>query len=212
MTSNDFSTIHVIDDRLKFWDKAQYAVKTGGQSITSVIFNAQSQSVNSHSFQIQVPSKDIVCDRRIMWSSSVVIKVVGKPAEDEVLINMGQSMALSPFPLHQLTTTMQCQINSNSLSVNTRDILAPMLKIHDRPTLNSFNATTPTHPDGAYYYYDDAYFANGTPAQNNPLSDHMNSSLNNDFVPRGSFVIDAIGSVYNPATNSVHTREGKVVL
>ena len=33
MTSNDFSTIHVIDDRLKFWDKAQYAVKTGGRAV-----------------------------------------------------------------------------------------------------------------------------------------------------------------------------------
>ena len=50
MTSNDFNTVHVIDDRLKFWDSANYAVKTGGQSITTSVFNAQSASVNSHSW------------------------------------------------------------------------------------------------------------------------------------------------------------------
>ena len=79
MSSNDFNTIHVIDDRLKFWDSANYAVKTGGQSITTSVFNAQSASVNSHSFQIQVPSKDTVIDRRIMWTSTVILKMRGTP-------------------------------------------------------------------------------------------------------------------------------------
>ena len=40
MSSNDFNTIHVIDDRLKFWDSANFVVKTGGQSITTSVFNA----------------------------------------------------------------------------------------------------------------------------------------------------------------------------
>ena len=100
MTSNDFNTIHVIDDRLKFWDSANYAVKTGGQSITTSVFNAQSASVNSHSFQIQVPSKDTVIDRRIMWTSTVVLRVDGIPVQDAKLVRMGYNFALAPFPLH----------------------------------------------------------------------------------------------------------------
>ena len=148
MTSNDFNTVHVIDDRLKFWDSANYAVKTGGQSITTSVFNAQSASVNSHSFQIQVPSKDTVIDRRIMWTSTVILKLRGTPRNGRKLVRMGYNMALSPFPLHQLCTTQQCQINANSLSVNTKDILAPILKLYDRGSLNSFNSTTPVAPDG----------------------------------------------------------------
>ena len=156
MTSNDFNTVHVIDDRLKFWDSANYAVKTGGQSITTSVFNAQSASVNSHSFQIQVPSKDTVIDRRIMWTSTVILKLRGTPANNKRLVRMGYNMALSAFPLHQLCTTQQCQINANSLSINTKDILAPMLKLYDRGSLNSFNSTTPVAPDGPYAYYDAA--------------------------------------------------------
>ena len=89
MSSNDFNTIHVIDDRLKFWDSANYAVKTGGQSITTSVFNAQSASVNSHSFQIQVPSKDTVIDRRIMWTSTVVVRVDGIPKMVQNLFEWG---------------------------------------------------------------------------------------------------------------------------
>ena len=202
MTSNDFNTIHVIDDRLKFWDSANYAVKTGGQSITTSVFNAQSASVNSHSFQIQVPSKDTVIDRRIMWTSTVVLRVDGVPEVDTKLVRMGYNFALAPFPLHQLCSTIQCQINANSLSTNVKDILPAILKLYDRPTLNSFNATTPVQPDGAYANYTDGYLGvdygcnPSIPCNNNTLADYNFGSMHNDYVPRGSFKIDRVGNTF----------------
>ena len=207
MSSNDFETVHVIDDRLKFNDKVAYAVKTGAASNTSVTFNAQSQSVNSQSYQIAVPSKETVIDRRVLWKSTVILKVVMTPDNGQYPIQWGDTVAFGCYPLHQLTSTMSCQINSNNVSVNTADILASVLKINDRASLQSYNGTTASYPDGSYYEYKDALNDTGggvwTSSANNPLGSYNVSSYDDNFVPRGSYALDAVGINYDPATGSV---------
>lgn len=202
MTSNDIQTVHVIDDRLKAYDKINFAVRTGGQQVTSNVYVAQSASVNSHSFAIQVPDKNTCVDRRILYSSTVVLKVVGVPRTDRVLIEYGYAGSLAPFPLHSLCVTQQCQINSNTISTNTRDVLYPLLVMHDRRSLIAYNSQCPTLPDGPYQKYSDGYLNQldwgldrDMPAVNNTLSDHQFSS-DSQQPNRGAFYIDAIGSTY----------------
>lgn len=209
MSSSDFKTIHIIDDRLKDVKEISYGVRTGGSSVSTVVYQAQSQSVNSMSFSIQVPSQNVVCDRRVLWTSSVVLRLIGIPKNGETLIQPGYSGALAPFPLHSLCQTQQCQINSNTISVNTRDILYPILKLHDRKSISDYNSSTPIMLDGAYQKYSDGYITTANygvnidiPSVNNPLADYLFTS-DPAHPPRGAFFIDRIGSIYDPNTNTV---------
>jgi len=202
MTSNDIQTVHVIDDRLKAYDKINFAVRTGGQQVTSNVYNAQSQSTNAMSYSIQVPDKNTCVDRRILLSSTVVLQVTGIPKEGRYLIEYGYSSSLSPFPLHALCVTQQCQINSNTISTNTRDVLYPLLVMHDRRSLVAYNSQCPTLPDGPYQTYADGYLLENDwainrdmPAVNNTLADHQFSS-DSQQPNRGAFNIDKIGGGY----------------
>lgn len=54
MSTNDFKTVLVKDDRLNVTDSINYAVCKGGQNVTPSQFNAISYSTSSHTFNIQV--------------------------------------------------------------------------------------------------------------------------------------------------------------
>jgi len=213
MSSSDFKTIHIIDDRLKDVKEINYAVRSGGSNVSTVVYIAQSHSVNSMSFAIQCPSQNVVVDRRVLWTSTVVLKMVGIPQDGEKLIQNGYSGALAPFPLHSLCQTQQCQINSNTISVNTRDVLYPLLKLHDRKSITDYNSMTPIMLDGAYQRYSDGYLTATaynvgltTPSVNNPLADYL-FTTDPSYPPRGAFYIDAVGSVYDANTNTVSAEQ-----
>ena len=128
---------------------------------------------------IQVPSETTIIDRRVLWNSTVRLSIVGTPAVGQYNVNYGFTDALAPFPLHQLVSVMTAQINNNSVSLNVRDVIASLLRFHDRRELARYNGTTPTAFD-TYQKYSDAVGAN-----NNPLGSFQNVA-DNDLVPRGS--------------------------
>lgn len=186
--SADFQKVLVIDDRLAVKDSIKYAVMKGAQNMTVSEFNAISQSPSSIVFNVQVPSEQTLIDRRVMWESTITIRVQGVPALGEHLINWGSKDALAPFPLHQLTTTQTATINNNTVSQNTRDVLASLLRFHDKRELSRYNGSTPTAYD-TYQKYTDALNAT-----NNVLGSYLNGSLDNDFIPRGAYGASIVGN------------------
>jgi hypothetical protein len=186
--SQDFVKVLVKDDRLNVTDTVSYAVHKGGQNMTSAQFNAISQSASSVTFNIQVPSEQTLIDRRVMWRSTVLLKlaVLGTPANaGQLPINYGVTDALAPFPLHQLASVMTATINNNSVSINIRDVLPAMLRFNDRRELQRYNGMTPVMPDHVAQYSD------GVGALLNSLGNWANSA-DNDLYPRGAFVLDGI--------------------
>ena len=75
--SSDFSKKYVIDDRLACTNEINYSVNQGAQSITTATFNAVSQGTSSHVYNVQCPSENIICDRRVIWTSRLLLKIVG---------------------------------------------------------------------------------------------------------------------------------------
>jgi len=182
----DFQTEKVLDDRLMISDKITYGVLKGGENVTSATFAAISQANNQHTYNIQVPSLNTICDRRVLWKSKVTLKVTGIPANGKFLLDYGVKDALGAFPLHQLATVMSATINNTSVSVNVRDVIAPLLRVHNRRELSLYNGTTPTTPDNCQKYEDFI----GTNA--NVLGGYNNVTDNN-LIPRGAFNV-VIGS------------------
>jgi hypothetical protein len=187
----DFQTEKVLDDRLMISDKITYGVLKGGENVTSATFAAISQANNQHTYNIQVPSLNTICDRRVLWKSKVTLKVTGVVAApvnsvDKYILDYGVKDALGAFPLHQLATVMSATINNTSVSVNVRDVIAPLLRVHNRRELSLYNGTTPTAPDNCQKYEDFV----GSVA--NVLGGYNNVTDNN-LIPRGAFNV-VIGS------------------
>ncbi len=188
--SQDFVKVLVKDDRLNVTDTVSYAVHKGGQNMTSAQFNAISQSASSVTFNIQVPSEQTLIDRRVMWRSTVLLKlkVTGNSRNEyELPINYGVTDALAPFPLHQLASVMTATINNNSVSINIRDVLPAILRFNDRRELQRYNGMTPVMPDHVAQYGD------AVGALLNSLGNWANSA-DNDLYPRGAFVLDGIST------------------
>ncbi len=209
MSTSDFQKVNVKDDRIaNITDSIKYAVMTGGQSVTPAQFVAISESTSSHTFNIQCPSENTLLDRRTLWDSTAKIQLkirnnTGIAQNNKDLIGYGNSgapmvnasgasagqavSALSPFPLHQMCTTMTATINNTSVSINIRDVLPFILRFNDRRELAKYNSMTPTAFD-TYQNYTDAIGA-----INNPNGSWGNAA-DNDLVPRGAFPVKFFGA------------------
>ena len=161
----------------------------GGANITSASYTAQSATNSSHTYTVQVPSEQVIISREVMWSSTITFKVQGTPANGDYLVNLGTTEAFAPFPWNQMIETMSSTINNNTVSMNVKDMLAPLLHFHDTRELARYNGLTPTMRD-TYLKYADA--TNNT--RNNPLGNYT-STCDNDVLPRGAFKIEIKVSV-----------------
>ena len=152
---SDFQTVLIQDDRIaNLTDKINYAVNKGAQQITSSEFNRTSESTSSIIFNVPVPSLETVIDRKVMIRSTITLKITGTGQANKQLINYGNRDALGPFPVHQLINTMSATINNNTISMNTKDLLGPMLRMMDNRELARYNGTTPTMYDQYLNYSD----------------------------------------------------------
>ena len=194
-SGSEFKKVLVKDDRLNVTDSIEYAVEKGGQNMTSSTFNAITFSTSSHVFNIQIPSEQTLIDRRILWQSQVVLKIVATPPIGQYAIGYGSTDALSAFPLHQLTSVMTCTINNNSVSINMRDVLPAILRMNDIRELQRYNGYTPVAYDLL------ASYADGLGSNLNSLGGWQNAA-DNDLLPRGSWVLDAVGTA-DPGNNPV---------
>lgn len=201
--SSDYTKILVKDPRLLCSDKINYAVYKGGQNATSSEFVATSLSTSSMVFNIQVPSEQTIVDRRVIWESEFILKITPSAKADGIpLIQYGLRDALGPFPLHYATSVMTATINNSSVSVNMRDVLSAILRFNDRGELARYNGMTPTLFDtyGSY--------ADGIGAVNNALGSYVNTDNDNDYSPRGSWILRGFGTDVNASNGVVPTDVG----
>ncbi|MFN9917077.1 MAG: phage major capsid domain-containing protein, partial [Pirellulaceae bacterium] len=101
-----------------------------------------------------VPSLETILDRRIMWQSTVTLRIVANTANNFQAIGYATRDCLAPFPLHQLCTSMSATINNNTVSVNMNDVLNPIIRMLDPRELAKCSNTTPVAYD-TYLNYSD---------------------------------------------------------
>ena len=195
---SNFKTCLVQDSRISnITDVETYAVFAGPSQSNYQNFAATSASSSALIWNVQIPSENIVIDRHLLIQSTVTLtlNLVFPDALDDgenvLVFDYGLTDSLQAFPLNSLCNTQQMTINNCTVSQNTKDILPMLLRMYDKRKLNRYNSTCPSLPDSYYSEY-----ANGLGCLNNVLAGYNNSSLDDDFQPRGGFPVKILSVVH----------------
>ncbi|AIW01894.1 MAG: putative major capsid protein [Yellowstone Lake virophage 6] len=186
---SDLKTVLINDSRIEdISGEIGFSVLGGPQQSTFQPQQANTSSNTSHSWQINVPSENIVVDRRILLDTDVAftITITNVPV-GQVAFNWGKTDGFGPYPLNNCYLTQNVLINNCGLSVNTQDIIAPLLRLNDQKIHTYYDGWTPSMVDDTYYNYSDAVDAN-----NNPIGTVVNNSMDNKMKPRGCHTIKSM--------------------
>lgn len=196
---SDFRTVLIEDARIADITATEvFGVQSSASQSTYQQFQAVSSSNSSITFNVQIPSENIVIDRHLLLASQLAFQITaGNVPVGQQVFQYGLTDSLQAFPLNSLFTTIQTTINNVSVSTNLQDVLPMLMRMSDRRQLSRYNSMTPSLPDCAWGEYRDA------PASNsNPLASYNNASYDECFEPRGAFKLDFlqidhyIGGVY----------------
>lgn len=193
---SDLKTVLINDSRIEdISSDIGFSIMGGPQQSTFQPQQANTSSNTSHSWQINVPSENVVVDRRLLLDTDVQFKIAitGVPISS-VAFNWGSTDGFGPYPLNSCYLTQNVLINNCGLSVNTQDIMAPLLRMNDQKIHTYYDGWTPSMVDDTYYNYSDAIGAN-----NNPLGTITNNSMDNKIKPRGCHTITSMSVVYSIA-------------
>ena len=205
-------TFLVQDDRLLTTDKVRYAVLKGGANITTVPYNAISGLSNaqtvenigtsfpsSFTWNIQVPSQEIVVGRNVLvrWRVRMVVEKTGSAAgfESEPVWNSANSLltsanvaygadCLNAFPMSQCIQSIQATINNSSVSMLVQDIINPLLRLYDSRDLSEYQGLCP-------YLVDRMGIYNGVGSGSTTFgsSGVQNAILDEAFMPRSAYPV-----------------------
>lgn len=194
--SSDIEKLAVFDSRI-VQSRPKFAVEKGALSLTNAPFNAIAQTESQHTYNIYVPSENVFCDRKVLWSSTVfqqfVATLAALPTPGDSIVVPGRDFALCALPLNQLCSTISATINDTTTVINSQDVLREVLRLCDYKK-NRQVRTAPTMLD-KFASYDDAF---GCLANPNGGFDAM---LDYDNQPNGAysnlFFTDASASAAN---------------
>jgi len=179
-----------------------YAVNMGGANTSSQKFICNSISNSSSVYVCQIPSLQTVVSRTLLRHEKFTLTIEGVPRAGQYLVNLGTTDAFAPMPLSQLIKNTTCQINNTSVSLQTQEVIDPLLRVMERQALSRVNNTAPCYLDQYANYID----ALNTP--NNPLGGY-DSAVDPCYQPRGSYKIisiagNEIGETPTPTARTVN--------
>lgn len=221
---SDFSKVLIKDDRLMCSPEISYAVMKGAMNHTMISYNAltgagaqASADPTSLTFNIQVPSEQIVLDRRVMIENKfrIVVRktlktsIAGAVGYGERVFNNDYNSdsasnntipgadCLNVYPFHQLINSAQITINNTSVSVNIQDVLPALIRVNDNRDLNKFNGSAPIQVDSDGNYGSTIVaLADGNNSFNkagSPFSSDW-SATDEAYSSRGAFVVRDISN------------------
>jgi hypothetical protein len=164
--------------------KPKYAVEKGALSLTNVSFNAQTASLSTVQFNVQVPSENVFIDRAVdliaTQCAAVTVTLAGQ-AGTSVPAGTTLQGVLAPaaFPVQQSVTQGSATINDATVTVNTQDVLPQVLRLADLAEARRMR-TCPTMLD-RYQSYPDSRVINNSPLQT------WDQTAQSSEVPNGGF-------------------------
>jgi hypothetical protein len=183
-------------------DAVRYAVIKGGANVTASQYSAIGSGPfrSNINFNIQVPSQETIVSRQVLLRTTLQFSVTATVATTigggayagpgaGWVFNYGGVDGFGPFPFHQMVNSTQWTINNNTISQNTRDLLAVLCRIHDKRYLHRYNGMTPTMFDS----YGD-YTTIPAGALNHPHGGFHRLSMDNDLSPRSTLPVTITAS------------------
>lgn len=184
MSSSDMKFFKVNDARLNIGDQLDVAVVKGAAQITPAQRVADSRSLNSIQFNIDVPSLETVIDRKVYIKTKFTNIITMTDNQTALDLTKG---GLASFPFHQMVNTIQLTTNSATTSINMQDWLPVLQRLFEQEDLGHYSSMCPTYLD-YYSNYADAVDAS---AEKNPFKNYQ-SGENNKLLKRGAFAIESI--------------------
>ncbi len=168
----------LVEDPVVNVDKMQYyAVLEGGDRVTYKRINSTSFSQNSISITAPPPSPHIYVSRDVLLEVSFRLTFAGTTSGNN-LLQTGFD-APRAFPLASSINTTQVTINNTSISLNTSDVVKPLLRYNsDYAIKNQKYSMTPYMMDNYQKY------SSATNTPRNPLGDAADNQYQ---MARGGF-------------------------
>ncbi|RZL13363.1 MAG: hypothetical protein EOO89_17705 [Pedobacter sp.] len=190
---SDFKLVNLVDSQLEdITSEVTLPVITGAQSNNFQTFNAQSGIGSSQiQFNVQVPSLATAVNRHFLVQTDIALQVdfdggttAKKWEPNAILFSYGRTNSLQAFPLNALLSTIQSNLNNATVSVNTRDVMAALLKMYNYEELAKYNSLTPSLIDSFYQNYVD-----GLGSNNNVIANYSVGTFSKEYQPRGVFPV-----------------------
>jgi hypothetical protein len=219
MSTQDFVKVLCKDDRLMVTDQVRYAVIKGGANMTCAQYNAIGSGgddgfKSNIVWNVQVPSQETLVSRQALIETTLNFSITATPVSVDADIEgsgyvfaYGSVDGFSPFPFHALVNSTQWTINNNTISQNTRDLLAVLVRLHDKRYLQRYNGMTPTMFD-VYGNYSQIPAS----AANKPFGSFADQSYDNDLQPRGSLPVVITGTNYLAVAAGSRTINVKITV
>jgi hypothetical protein len=189
--SSDFSTVLVRESVLGgITDKLTYAVRSGAASKTYQPFPSISQSSSSLTFNVTVPSENVVVDREVFIKSTIRFTVTEtNVANGSFAGGYGSQYALQAFPLNHLFTTASATINNSNVSSNIQDILPQLLQMMSQEELAKYDGMCPNLVD-----FNTALYTTNIASSNanNIIATANQTGYNKYFQPRGAYPVKLV--------------------
>ena len=184
MSSADFKTILVKEQTLAgITDQLTYAVKSGASSKTYQAFPSVSNSSSTLTFNVQVPSENVIVDREVFIRTKIYFTITETDiASGSFAGGYGSDYALQSFPLNHLFTTASATINNSNVSSNIQDILPQILQMMSQEELSAYDGMTPNLVD-----YNCAKYSEALGSTNDVISTTSKTGYDKRYTPRGSF-------------------------
>jgi hypothetical protein len=205
---SDLKSVLINDSRIEdISGEIGFAVESGASQNTYQQYSANTYSNSSHTWQILLPSENIVMDRRVLIDTDVTFVInIKNVTAGSIAFDWGNTDGFGPYPLNSCYNTQNALINNNSLSVNTQDIIAPLLRMNDQQIHTHYDGFTPSMVDDVYYNYSDAVNTN-----NNPLSAMDNASFSNKIRGRGAHTITSMTIAHYLSTAPTVIADASVI-
>ena len=139
----------------------KYTVIKGCLSTNNVKFTSLTRGVNSSTFNVQVPSQNVFVDRKVSWTTELILKCEldhkdfkadsapgqgnNPDADTKLNAQLGVHIAPNAFPAHRLIHTASVQINDTVTTITSSDVLNPLLLLQDLRPDQEVNSTCPSY-------------------------------------------------------------------
>lgn len=188
MSTADFKTVLVTDSTMTPTDQLTYAVRSGASSKTYQPFPSVSSSSSTLTFNVTVPSENILVDREVFIKTKLYFTVTETTiASGSFAGGYGSDYALQAFPLNHLFTTASATINNANVSTNIQDVLPQLLQMMSQEELAKYDGMTPNLVD-----YNCAKYSDSLGSTNDVISTTAKTGYTKYFQPRGSYSVKLV--------------------
>lgn len=197
MSSDFVPTCRFTEELADISDKIYFDIVKGAANKTFFQQTANSQSSSGIQISVNPPSESTGVSRDIWIESTVSHTITIGPGlrAGDIAFDYGSQDCYQSFPLNRLFNTVTLSLNNVSTSVNSNQVIQPLVRLFDQKFMQERHGMSPTMVDN-YGAYSDAL---ATP--NSPFSGYSQSGYDQYLLPRGAHPLSPLAADFTITRN-----------